>query len=258
MSQNMNNAMKKAMEKADRNAKKAVKLAEQQRKLQHIINVKAAANAEGIPHADLHITQTKSVANIITAAKKRMTVRMKRAEKEARPPNARKAMIAAAKEQGFSNNEIGRVTAKMSLNNVLAAARKRVAAKTAKQLRNAERAQITQALRDAGLGNAKIRGKQTVEQAIAAARKRVNAKTAKQMRNDHMIRIKQAVLNAGVEERDFKYVAKKSEAELIANAMKRRNARTKKNTQRGLKQQIIDTMGMPEAVLKAALCSRAK
>jgi nucleotide-binding universal stress UspA family protein len=203
----------KEEKKAESNAKKAEKARKEQRKEDHIRNVKAAANAEGIPHNQLRIIQTKSVANIISAAKKRMTVKTKRN-----------------------------------------------AAATKKQERNQRIAELKRAAIEAGINETlvKIRGKQTANEVIAAARKRTQVKTTKQQRNEMIALMKRAAINAGVNEKDFKYTSKKTQEQLIQNAFKRKQARTKKNDQRSLKQQIIDRMGMPEAVLKAAMCSRAK
>ena len=123
-------------------------------KQEHKDRVYAAANEAGVPHKYLHITSTKTVGEIVAAAQKKQAASAKRAQKALQPATRKAAsivrsLVRQARERlpNAPASAIKHVTSKMTVNQIVNAARKRMSAKRRKTTKEATRASLKRRLK---------------------------------------------------------------------------------------------------------------
>jgi hypothetical protein len=178
------------------------------------------------------------------------------------------AIKMALKLEDFNNANI-----KYKKGNTLSAhrvaAEKRKTARLAKGTREGYMTRLKQAALDAGLPASalKVRGKLTASaqnRLLANARKRVAAKTQKNAIKARIADLKTVLLNEGYPAKNLnnylKFVGKKSDEVLLAEARKRAAVKKHKNTVGTRKQQIIDVLaplGLTKEEIKKTVCLKS-
>ena len=178
------------------------------------------------------------------------------------------AIKMALKLEDFNNANI-----KYKKGNTLSAhrvaAEKRKTARLAKGTREGYMTRLKQAALDAGLPASalKVRGKLTnsaQNRLLANARKRVAAKTQKNVIKARIADLKTVLLNEGYPAKNLnnylKFVGKKSDEVLLAEARKRAAVKKHKNTVGTRKQQIIDVLaplGLTKEEIKKTVCLKS-
>ena len=257
-----------------RKAAKEARNAAAREKEDHIKAVRAAANAEGLTaFIGERIPASKTVDEIIATLRARKTKANKNAVKAAKGPTRKAASIVRSllrqvKAQGpaLSNSAIGKITSKMTVENIIAKAQKRMFAKGKKAVRNTSRASLKRRLKNAGIASANIKFTKnaTYNTLLAAAQKRGTAKQAKAQRQTAQQVLEQAAREAGI---DPKFIKLKKDERLSATiraAVKRRNATSKKDRRVLVKQAILagiaeaENSDITEEDIKSAFCTRAK
>jgi len=256
---------KKKLEKtANAAIKKAAKEKVDREKAEHRLAVYAAANAAGIPHDVVRYVGTKSVKNIINSAQKKLNTLKRKNEKAVKGPSASnvlKGLKQQAYAQGFVDANLGRITSKMTINEVIAQATKRKDKGRVTQNKNAHKKLILNSLAEHGFtaeNAGRITSKMTINEIIAQAAKRRGRLTAKQEKDAKKQAVIQAAKNAGLSEQNLRFRGKKSIHELIANAQKRRNRETYKQTKVQQKEAVMASTGLNEATIKSLFCYRSK
>jgi len=259
------------MSNSAKRAQKAAKLAATKAKQDHKNAVYAAANTEGIPHKYLHIVSTKSVGEIINAAKRKQTKSAKRAANALKPATRKtssivKSLTRQARAQlpnGTSNSAIGRVTSKMTVNQIVAAARKRLSLRGHKVAKEATRASLKRQLREQGVASANIKFTKnaTFNTLLAAARKRAAAKEQKTTKQTAIQALHDAARQAGISPKYVKLRKGETLSAILRAANKRQGFHTKKNRRAEVKAAIMEVSepaGISEADIRSAFCVRPK
>lgn len=255
-------------------ARKAVKEARNaaaREKEDHIRAVRAAANAEGLTaFIGERIPASKTVDEIIATLRARKTKANKNAAKLAKGPTRKAASIVRSllrrvREQAprLSNSAIGKITSKMTVENIIAKAQKRMSNKGKKAERNTSRASLKRRLKNAGIASANIKFTKnaTYNTLLAAAQKRATAKQRKLNKSGQRRTLEQLARNAGISPRHIKPKKNETLSATMRAAVKRRNVTVKKERQLVVKQAILEGIkdsDITEEDIKSVFCTRAK
>jgi len=241
----MADAAEKAKKKEESDIKKAEKLEKEMRNIQHRKAVYDAANAANIPHNMIYYTRTKNVNAIVNAAARKLTAKKKKEEKEAKGPapgNILRTLKAEAAARGYTNKEIGRITSKMTINEVTKAANARREKELKALIKKEEQEEIKRVAEERGINVAhiKYKGKKTLNEQLANAAKRANTKRATNERTAKKAHIIQLLANSGFTLNNAgRITSKMSNQEILNSAKKRFNARTSKQSKNQRKSDII-------------------
>lgn len=243
-------------------------------KEEHIRAVRAAANEAGLTQfIGERIPTTKTVAEIIATLRARQTKAAKNAAKAAKGTTRKAASIVRnlvrqvkAQDPRLSNSAIGKITSKMTVENIIAKAQKRMSAKGKKAVRNTSRASLKRRLKNAGIASANIKFTKnaTYNTLLAAAQKRATAKQAKEKRQTAQQALEQAAREAGIDPKFIKLKKSETLSAAVRMAIKRHNATRKKDRRALVKAAILDGIqssedtGITEEDIKSAFCTRAK
>jgi len=257
--------------KEARAAAKAAKEAKDKTKANLITAAHAAANAEQINRKYLHIISTKTVPDIIAAAKRKRNASLKKAAKAAqgetrKAANIIRSLVRQVKEQApdLSNSAIGKITSKMAIANIIAKARKRMSTKGKKAVRNTSRASLKRRLKEAGIASANIKFTKNATNyntLLAAAQKRVTARQAKLHRMTAQQELEAAAHEVGIDPKFVKLKKGETLSAAVRMAKKRYNATLKKDRRSYVRTSILEGIegtDITEADIKSAFCTRAK
>ena len=265
---------KQALAEARKAAKEA-KNAATRVKLDHIRDVRAASNAEGLTaYLGERIPATKTVDEIIATLRTRKAKANKNAAKAAKGPTRKAASIVRSlvrkvqeRRPSLTQNEIGKITSKMNVNAIIAAANKRRTAKQKKANRERTHGTLKQFLLNAGIAEANIKktnlSKKNVapEIVLAAIQKRMAAIQRKSDKSGQRRALEQFARNTGISPRYLKPKKGETLSATMRAAIKRRNVATKKDRRVIVKQAILEGLAdsdITEADIKSAFCTRAK
>lgn len=242
-------------------------------KQEHKDRVYAAANEAGVPHKYLHITSTKTVGEIIAAAQKKQAASAKRAQKALQPATRKAAsivrsLVRQARERlpNAPASAIKHVTSKMTVNQIVNAARKRMSAKRRKTTKEATRASLKRRLKANNQritsANIKFTKNATTYSGLrAAALKRAAARQKKSNKNTAITTLHQAAREAGISPQYVKLRKGETLSATLRAAEKRQGFHTKKNRRAEVKAAIMEVSqpaGISEADIRSAFCVRPK
>lgn len=241
-------------------------------KQEHKDKVYAAANEAGVPHKYLHITSTKSVGEIIAAAQKKQAASAKRAQKALQPATRKAAsiirsLVRQARERlpNAPASAIKHVTSKMTVNQIVNAARKRMSAKRRKITKETTRASIKRRLKANNQritsANIKFTKNTTYSGLRVAALKRAAARQTKSNKSAARTTLHQAARQAGISPQYVKPRKGETISAILRAAEKRQGFHTKKNRRAEVKAAIMEVSepaGITEADIRSAFCVRAK
>jgi hypothetical protein len=129
-------------------------------------------------------------------------------------------VYAAANAEGIPHKHI-RIIRTKSASQIIDDAKKKMRKNQNKTNKNNKEAQYKQAARNLGLNNSGLKLRGSLRKAIAALTAKKTRVTGKQARNQAKNMVKAAVLAEGINEKYYKYVPRKSVAELVAYARAR-------------------------------------
>jgi hypothetical protein len=257
-----------------RKAAKDARNAAAREKEEHIRAVRAAANAEGLTaFIGERIPASKTVDEIIATLRARKTKANKNAAKVAKGPTRKAASIVRSllrqvreSRPSLTQNEIGKITSKMNVGAIIAAANKRRTAKQKKNNRERTHGTLKQFLLNAGIAEANITktnlGKKNTQNAILAAiQKRLQAKKRKLNKSGQRRALEQLARTAGISPRHIKPKKNETTSATMRAAVKRRNVTLKKERQVVVKQAILEGIEGSDITvedIKSAFCTRAK
>ena len=241
-------------------------------KQEHKDKVYAAANDAGVPHKYLHITSTKTVGEIVAAAQKKQAASAKRAQKALQPvtrkaANIVRSLVRQARERlpNAPASAIKHVTSKMTVNQIVNAAHKRMSAKRRKTTKETTRASLKRRLKannqQITSANIKFTKNARYSGLRAAALKRAAARQKKSNKSAARTTLHQAARQAGISPQYVKPRKGETLSAILRAADKRQGFHTKKNRRAEVKTAIMEVSepaGITEADIRSAFCVRAK
>ena len=252
----------RAEKAAAADAKRAEKADKFRQQEDHRLQVYAAANEAGIPRNMIKYVSSKNVSKHINEARRRYTTLKKKQDKVLQGPTTAQIiqqLKQQASELGYTNANIGRITSKMSLQNIINQAQKRRGKMTLKQEKNAHIQTIKNALAEQGYNIknvGRITSKMSIQNILNQAAKRRGKMTLAQEKNLRKQQIIQAAEAEGLQASNLRIIGKKSLNEIIANARKRKAAKDYLMSKAEKRQEVIDKTGYSMNDLKQLICRK--